>query len=107
MSENRDRMSKAMGSPVMSRFSDSHWRSLQFFNAYRIAVAMLMLMSVAILDADTFLGWRDRKVFLYACFFYVAFGLLCFLPARIRRPELDWQLTAQVFADALQQWDAL
>jgi len=94
-------MSNASFVPVTSRFPDSLWRSLQFFNAYRIAVAVLMLTSIAILETDTFLGWRDRKLFVYASIFYAAFGALCFLPARMRRPELDWQLTAQVSADVV------
>jgi two-component system, NtrC family, sensor histidine kinase PilS len=87
--------------PGISRFPASLWRSLQFFNAYRVAVAVLMLASVAVLDADTFLGWRDRTLFAYTGLAYLAFAFLCFLPARIRRPELDWQLTAQVSADVV------
>jgi len=89
----------SLASSAVSRFPDSLWRSLQFFNVYRVAVAMLMLTSAAALDADTFLGWRDRKLFLYLSAFYCLVGFLCFLPARLRRPELDWQLTAQVSAD--------
>ena len=82
-----------------SEFSDAHWRSLQFFNTYRVAVVVLLLVSVSVFGADTFLGWRNRSLFLYTCFFYLIFGCVCYLPASLRRPELDWQLTIQVTAD--------
>ncbi len=92
-------MSKDGRMLAMSRFPDTHWRSLQLFNAYRLVVALLMLMAIAILEADTFLGWRDRRMFVYASVLYVFFAFVCFVPARLRRPELDWQLTLQVAAD--------
>ncbi len=82
-----------------SSFSDTHWRSLRFFNAYRIAVAILMLTSIAILGTDTFLGWKDRATFTYTGLLYVVFGLLCLIPAKMRRPDLDWQLSIQITAD--------
>lgn len=84
-----------------SDFSDSHWRSLQFFNGYRVAVAALMLASAVLFGDGILLGSTDRVAFLYTSATYVLFALLCFLPARVRRPELDWQLTIQVTADVL------
>lgn len=95
----RDALNTNVAVPAISRFPDTYWRSLQYFNAYRLAVALLMLMAIAILEADTFLGWRDRRVFVLASVIYVFFAFLCFVPARLRRPDLDWQLTLQVSAD--------
>lgn len=92
----------AIGKPfsaVGSAFSDTHWRSLQFFNGYRVVVAALMLVSVALFGTETFLGWHDRVLFAYGGISYLLFGLACFLPAQLRRPELDWQLSLQVAAD--------
>ncbi len=82
-----------------SQFSDSHWRSLRFFNAYRIAVALLMFAVAGFFGETTFLGAADRAAFFYLSFGYVLFGLFCFVPARWRRPDLDWQLTVQVTGD--------
>jgi two-component system, NtrC family, sensor histidine kinase PilS len=82
-----------------SHFSAAHWRSLKFFNGYRVAVAFLMFAAAGVLGEDSFLGSADRAVFFYTSFAYLAFGFLCFVPARLRRPDLDWQLTTQVAAD--------
>ncbi|MCC7080681.1 MAG: hypothetical protein IT530_08425 [Burkholderiales bacterium] len=84
---------------VPSRFSVSHWRSLRFFNAYRVAVALLMFIVGGFLGDSSFLGAGDRVAFFYASLGYVVFGLVCFVPARLRQPDLDWQLTVQVTGD--------
>jgi two-component system sensor histidine kinase PilS (NtrC family) len=84
---------------VQSAFSDSHWRSLKYFNGYRVIVALLMFLVAGLLGGRTILGSAERAVFLYATFLYVVFGLICFIPARMRKPDLDWQLTLQVTAD--------
>ena len=84
---------------AQSEFSDARWRSLQFFNTYRIAVAVLLLVSVSVLGSDTPLGWYNRSLFVYANLLYVFFAALFYFPARLRQPELDWQLTVQVTAD--------
>jgi len=84
-----------------SDYSDAYWRSLQFFNAYRLTVAAL-LTTVAVYFGDgTFLGAYDRETFLVTCGAYLTFALLSFVPARVRRPELDWQLSLQVAADVV------
>ncbi len=82
-----------------SDFSDTHWRSLHFFNGYRVAVAALLLAAAGLFSDGNLLGSSDRVAFLYMSAAYVLVGLLCFLPARLRRPELDWQLSIQVTAD--------
>lgn len=84
-----------------SEYSDSYWRSLQFFNVYRLTVAALMFASAQYFGDSIFLGAYDRPLFLYASAFYILAALLCFLPARLRRPELDWQLSIQVTADVV------
>ncbi|RPI44756.1 MAG: PAS domain-containing protein, partial [Betaproteobacteria bacterium] len=92
---------RARAAAARSEFSDARWRSLQFFNAYRIAVAILMLLSVSLFGADSFIGWRHRTMFVYGSLLYLAFAVVCCFPARIRRPALDWQLTLQVAADVV------
>ena len=84
-----------------SQFSDAHWQSLQFFNTYRITVVVLLLVSVSVFGADSLLGWHNRWLFLYTSLAYLLFGCLCYIPARLRQPELDWQLTIQVAADVV------
>jgi two-component system sensor histidine kinase PilS (NtrC family) len=84
-----------------SEFSSSHWRSLQFFNIYRLIVAALMLAAVAFFGNSLTFGAHRLQLFVYADAAYLAFSLLCFAPLRSRRPDLDWQLSVQVTADVL------
>jgi two-component system sensor histidine kinase PilS (NtrC family) len=84
-----------------SAFSDSYWRSLNFFNGYRVVVAVLLMAAGGFLGGANFLGLYDRAVYFYTSAGYVLFAMACFLPAHIRRPELDWQLSVQVTADVV------
>ena len=91
-----------LASPVRtqrSEFPDAYWRSLQFFNGYRLAVAALLLAAGGVFIESKFLGAHDRAAYLYTSAAYVLFASLCFLPTRARRPDLDWQLSIQVAAD--------
>jgi two-component system, NtrC family, sensor histidine kinase PilS len=60
-----------MGSPCATSASadvsstNAHWRSLFFFNVYRLIVAILLMASVGIF-ADTVFGSRNTALFLYA-----------------------------------------
>jgi two-component system sensor histidine kinase PilS (NtrC family) len=82
-----------------SAFSASHWRSLAFFNGYRLVVAALLLLVAVLLGDTSFLGASNRTAFFYASLAYVLFASMCFVPARTLTPDLDWQLTIQVAAD--------
>ena len=53
------------------------------------------------LGPDTPLGWYNRTLFAYANLLYLLFACLCYFPARLRQPQLDWQLTVQVTADVI------
>lgn len=82
-----------------SRFSASHWRSLQFFNVYRLTVAALMLAAVSFFGNSLTFGAYWLRLFVYVDVAYLCFALLCFVPLRSRRPDLDWQLSIQVAGD--------
>ena len=84
-----------------SEFPDAYWRSLHFFNGYRLAVATLLLAAGGMFAESRFLGAYDRTAYLYTNVAYVVFAALCFLPTRTRRPDLDWQLSMQVTADVV------
>ena len=84
-----------------SEFPDAYWRSLQFFNGYRLAVAALLLAAGGMFVESKFLGSYDRTAYLYTSAAYVVFAAVCFLPTRVRRPDLDWQLSIQVAADVV------
>src|SRR5262245_44186866 len=84
-----------------SDFPDAYWRSLQFFNGYRLAVAALLLAAGGVFVDSRFLGAYDRAAYLYTSAAYVSLAAACFLPTRARRPDLDWQLSIQVAADVM------
>ena len=76
------------------------WRSLIYFNCYRLLVALLLLMSVAIWGANLWFGSRDLTLFVIADVAYVAFSIVCFALIGARR-RFDLQLTLQVAADVV------
>lgn len=82
-----------------SAFPDSYWRSLQFFNGYRITVAALMLVGVGLVGDALPLGSANLPAFFYLDAAYLVVAVLFFLPLRARRPDLDWQLSLQVSVD--------
>src|SRR5690242_3526042 len=79
-------------------FPESFWRSLFYFNVYRLLVALLLLMSVAVWGTNLSFGSRDLTLFIAAAVGYAAFGLTCFALIGTRR-RFNWQLTLQVSAD--------
>jgi two-component system sensor histidine kinase PilS (NtrC family) len=74
------------------------WRSLFYFNAYRLLVALVLLMSVAIWGSSLWFGSRDLKLFVVANVSYLVFGVTCFVLISSRR-RFNLQLTLQVAAD--------
>jgi len=76
------------------------WRSLFYFNVYRLLVALLLLLSVAIWGANVWFGSRDLKLFVITDVAYVAFSIACFVLISGRR-HFDLQLTLQVAADVV------
>jgi two-component system sensor histidine kinase PilS (NtrC family) len=79
-------------------FPEPYWRSLFYFNVYRLLVALLLLMSVAVWGTNLAFGSRDLTLFVAATIGYAAFGLTCFALIGTRR-RFNWQLTLQVAAD--------
>ena len=68
-------------------FPEPFWRSLFYFNIYRLVVALLLLMSVAVWGTNLWLGSRDLRLFVAATVGYVAFSVACFALISTRRFE--------------------
>jgi two-component system sensor histidine kinase PilS (NtrC family) len=77
---------------------DAYWQSLQYFNAYRTAAALLLLMAVAYWGDTLQFGSRDMRLFLIGSSMYAAFGLAMFAVIRTRE-HFTWQLAIQVGGD--------
>jgi two-component system sensor histidine kinase PilS (NtrC family) len=77
---------------------DSFWRSLFFFNVYRLTVAALLLAIVAIWGNSIQFGSHSLALFTVAASAHVLFSLVCFVLIKIRW-RFNLQLTVQVAAD--------
>ena len=76
---------------------DAYWRSLQLFNAYRAAAALLLLTAAYWGDLLQF-GSRDMSLFLIGASAYAGFGAAMFALIRTRE-RFTLQLAIQVGGD--------
>lgn len=83
---------------VPGAYPDSYWRSLFYFNIYRLTVAVLLLTSVAVWGNSQQFGAHDLRLFAIADGAYIVFGAACFALISIRW-RFNLQLTLQVAAD--------
>lgn len=74
------------------------WRSLFLFNAYRLAVGLLLLLAVALWGKNVLFGSQDRTLFVFADVAYILFSIACFATISTRR-QFNLQLMTQVAAD--------
>jgi len=103
MSQAGDRQAvwwEAPGAPYPGAHSEQFWRSLFYFNVYRLLVALLLLLSVAIWGSNLWFGSRDLTLFVATDLAYVVFSIACFVLISARR-QFDVQLTLQVAADVV------
>lgn len=87
--------------PAMQGYFASHWRSLDYFNLYRLTLAVaLVFTGVLFGDTDLFrAGSGDRfQAFAYA---YLIIAALFVLGIRARWPAFQIQLTAHILADII------
>lgn len=75
------------------------WRSLRYFNLYRLALASLFVFLVGTFGTSLPLGARNWTVFFVASVIYAAVVALSFIPLRLRWPRFAWQLAAQIGGD--------
>ena len=103
MSQTADRrylLWETSGAPFPGSHSEQFWRSLFYFNVYRLLVSLLLLLSVAVWGSNLWFGSRDLVLFIGADFAYVLFSIACFVLISARR-HFDLQLTLQVAADVV------
>ncbi|HTS55413.1 MAG TPA: ATP-binding protein [Burkholderiales bacterium] len=79
-------------------YPDSYWRSLFYFNIYRLIVATLLLVTAAVFE-DSVFGARSLTTFLYATVVYILFSVTCVATITSHRPDFSVQLGVQVVAD--------
>lgn len=75
------------------------WRSLRYFNLYRLALASLFVFLAGTFGPSLSLGARNWTLFFVASLIYAAVVILSFIPLRLRWPRFNWQLAGQVGGD--------
>ncbi|MGH6629170.1 MAG: hypothetical protein ACREB3_05535, partial [Burkholderiales bacterium] len=91
---------EAQAAPYPGEHPEPFWRSLFYFNVYRLLIALLLLLSVVIWGPNLWFGSRDLRLFVAADLAYVVFSIACFVLVSARR-HFDLQLTLQVAADVV------
>src|SRR5574340_135140 len=75
------------------------WRSLRYFNLYRLALASLFVFLAGTFGPSLSLGERNWTVFFTASLIYAAVVIFSFVPLKLRWPRFAWQLAGQVGGD--------
>jgi two-component system sensor histidine kinase PilS (NtrC family) len=90
-----------MPHPAIPNYFASHWRSLDYFNLYRLTLAMAMVFGgLMFADSELFFPSAGKR-FLNFSFAYLIIAALFVLSIRARWPSFQVQLTAQILADIL------
>ena len=78
--------------------SEQFWRSLVYFNIYRLITAAGIVITTTLLHFSNF-GTYYPNLFHSAAFGYVSFCSVSIILAKIRRPNFNWQLAFLIGTD--------
>ncbi len=78
---------------------ESLWRSLSFFNLYRLILSGLLMFMATLFGAALSLDLRDQTAFFWVSAGYALLALLSVLLITLRKPLPGWQLAFQVCTD--------
>jgi len=93
--EEVDRQESAAGAPEI------FWRSLHYFNLYRLGVATFFLCAIQIYDDSLGFGAQNPGLFTWASTAYLLLGALFYLAPQLFRRSFNFHLTLQVVTDIL------
>lgn len=77
------------------------WRSLHYYNFYRLALAILFVLLGNVVGARLSLGAANLALFIGSSGAYFLFVLLSFGLLQLRKPRFTWQLALQVCGDII------
>lgn len=75
------------------------WRSLRYFNLYRLILASFFLLLASRFGTTLTLGVRSESLFKTVSVVYAALVLLSFIPIQLRWPRFTWQLAWLIGVD--------
>ncbi len=97
LAERRERLI-AEGTAAPLGYPESYWRSLQFFNLYRLVIGLVLCAGALFGRSASQLGSYDRTLFIQVLLGYLLFTVICVGVVRTRW-RFNVQLAAQVIAD--------
>jgi two-component system sensor histidine kinase PilS (NtrC family) len=75
------------------------WRSLRYFNLYRLTLASIFVFLAGVIGSSLLLGAYHLLLFFGSSVVYLAVVVLSFIPLRLRWPRFTWQLAVQIGGD--------
>ncbi|MFA6920502.1 MAG: ATP-binding protein [Gallionella sp.] len=75
------------------------WRSLNYFNLYRLALVSFIVFIALVFNTERLLGEEKGHLFQMTALFYAVIVLLSFVPLRLRWLQFPTQLAVQVCSD--------
>lgn len=80
---------------------DPYWRSLHYFNLYRLIVSGFFVVSYLVMGSTPVYGADDPKLFFAVSVIYVFFGAFMALAVSVRWPSFILQLSFQAVGDVV------
>ncbi|MDD2916066.1 MAG: ATP-binding protein [Gallionella sp.] len=87
------------GRSVVESYNVDYWRSLNYFNLYRLILAGLFVFLAVTFGSSLSLGARNWTLFFVASLVYAAVAAIAFVPIRLRWLRFSWILAVQVGSD--------
>ncbi|HEX5338982.1 MAG TPA: ATP-binding protein [Gallionella sp.] len=75
------------------------WRSLRYYNLYRLTLVSFFVFISGTFGSVVSLGGRDWPLFFVSSVVFAAVVMISFIPLRLRWPRFTWQLAFQVGGD--------
>ena len=91
----------ALPRPATQGYYASHWRSLDYFNLYRLTLAVALVFTGILFDESDLFREGASTRFQSFAYAYLVIAALFVLGIRARWPEFQVQLTAHITADIL------
>src|SRR4051812_3507286 len=61
------------------QYGDAFWRSLFYFNVYRLGAALVLLAAILALGSEVPFGSNSRQAYLYSNVCYIVFSVMAFV----------------------------
>ena len=94
-----DRLNETMRFNAISFRATNHWRSLLYFNLYRLTLSCVFLLLATVLPDEWGFGIYHSSLFKHASILYMGVVLLSLFAMWFKYPHFSWQLTGQIISD--------